>query len=205
MENTNNNTEKNILDAAVILFSENGFNGTSMQMIADKSKTNKALLHYYYRNKKQLFERVFDWIAKDFFDKVQSVFETEESLFERIHHLIKVLVLYTESKKDNVNFLISELRRESAMVDQFKGKLPVQLKKGILTFFHQVNEAMEVRKIRQIPPQILLETIFSLCLLDSKNKNFYMGLFGNNDSEFSNTEEIIKIRTEIILRGIGVG
>ena len=52
-------TEQKILDAAKQVFMENGLDGARMQDIADKAGINKALLHYYFRSKDKLFERIF--------------------------------------------------------------------------------------------------------------------------------------------------
>ena len=53
------NTEQKILDAAMEVFIARGFDGARMQEIADVAGINKALLHYYFRNKNKLFEAVF--------------------------------------------------------------------------------------------------------------------------------------------------
>ena len=50
MDNSQN-TEVKILEAARDVFHHKGFNGARMQEIADLAGINKALLHYYYRNK----------------------------------------------------------------------------------------------------------------------------------------------------------
>ncbi|MDB9755955.1 TetR/AcrR family transcriptional regulator, partial [Winogradskyella sp.] len=55
----NKNTEAQILNAAKQIFQTKGMDGARMQEIADKAGINKALLHYYYRNKQLLFEAVF--------------------------------------------------------------------------------------------------------------------------------------------------
>ena len=52
------NTEQKILDAAKDVFQQKGMTGARMQEIADKAGINKALLHYYYRTKDKLFEKV---------------------------------------------------------------------------------------------------------------------------------------------------
>ena len=59
MHSLHSETETHILDAARKVFVQNGFDGTTMQMIADESGINKALLHYYFRSKDRLFEAVF--------------------------------------------------------------------------------------------------------------------------------------------------
>jgi len=59
MKTKSDNSEEKILAAAKIVFQQKGMAGARMQEIADKAGINKALLHYYYRNKQMLFEAVF--------------------------------------------------------------------------------------------------------------------------------------------------
>ncbi|NNE47360.1 MAG: helix-turn-helix transcriptional regulator, partial [Rhodothermales bacterium] len=51
-------TEQQILEAALNVFSRKGRDGARMQEIADLAGINKALLHYYFRSKNGLYERV---------------------------------------------------------------------------------------------------------------------------------------------------
>jgi AcrR family transcriptional regulator len=60
-------TEEKILIAARKVFIEKGWDGARMQEIADNAGINKALLHYYFRNKEQLFKRVFAGIVGNSF------------------------------------------------------------------------------------------------------------------------------------------
>ena len=53
-------TEEKIVKAAEEVFMEHGFDGARMQLIADKAEINKAMLHYYFRSKEVLFEKIFD-------------------------------------------------------------------------------------------------------------------------------------------------
>ncbi|MEP7312241.1 MAG: TetR/AcrR family transcriptional regulator [Pseudomonadota bacterium] len=48
-----------ILDAAEDLFSKNGFYGTTIREVARQAKVDTALLHYYFGNKRGLFDAVF--------------------------------------------------------------------------------------------------------------------------------------------------
>lgn len=52
-------TEERIKAAAVQIFMEKGMFGARMQDIADAAEINKAMLHYYFRTKRQLFEIVY--------------------------------------------------------------------------------------------------------------------------------------------------
>lgn len=43
-----------VIEAAVALFAENGFNGTSLQMIADKLGVSKAAVYYQFHSKDEI-------------------------------------------------------------------------------------------------------------------------------------------------------
>ncbi len=59
-ENLSDNIEERILDIAEKTFAENGFNNTKMTNIADMAGINHALIHYYYRSKEKLYEKVIE-------------------------------------------------------------------------------------------------------------------------------------------------
>ena len=65
------NTEKAILDAAQREFAEKGFHGARMQTIANRAGANKALLHYYFRTKEQLYLRALEPIGNAFREAVE--------------------------------------------------------------------------------------------------------------------------------------
>jgi TetR/AcrR family transcriptional regulator len=68
-------SEKLILTAAEKVFSEAGFGGATMQLIADVAGLPKANLHYYFPTKESLYRQVVQnifqvWLqAADIFDK----------------------------------------------------------------------------------------------------------------------------------------
>src|SRR5258706_4583523 len=80
----NKTTEERILDAARKVFVRNGMSGARMQDIADEAGINKALLHYYFKNKRKLFEEIFMEAADELFPRINKIFRSEESLFVKI-------------------------------------------------------------------------------------------------------------------------
>lgn len=79
------NTEENILVVAKKVFVKNGYDGTSMQMIADAAGINKSLLHYYYRSKEKLFRKIFSEAFIQFIPRIGEIFKSEMKLEEKIH------------------------------------------------------------------------------------------------------------------------
>ena len=78
MESTTE-TEAKIIQAATEVFLEKGKDGARMQEIAQKANINKALLHYYFRSKDKLYEKVFREKVFNFLDELfSSVPETNE-------------------------------------------------------------------------------------------------------------------------------
>ncbi|TFH46253.1 MAG: TetR/AcrR family transcriptional regulator, partial [Bacteroidia bacterium] len=63
-------TEEKIFNAATAVFEEKGFAAARMKEIADKAGINKALLHYYFHSKDQLFKAVFQPLMKKMFEKI---------------------------------------------------------------------------------------------------------------------------------------
>lgn len=53
------NLADGILDAAEIVFAEHGYAGATLRQVADRLDVNSAMIAYYYKNKENLFRRVF--------------------------------------------------------------------------------------------------------------------------------------------------
>jgi len=56
---TSPDTRSRILDAAEVLFMENGFDGTSMRMITSRAEVNLAAVNYHFGTKELLIQEVF--------------------------------------------------------------------------------------------------------------------------------------------------
>lgn len=68
-ENKENNKEQAILEAAEQEFMEKGYAGAKTVNIAQRAGVTHAMLHYYYRSKQNLFEKIMN-------DKVQLILES---------------------------------------------------------------------------------------------------------------------------------
>ncbi len=73
----NKNTEETILESAREIFIKKGFDGARMQEIADHAGINKALLHYYYRNKENLFAAIFENTLRQISPHIMDLFNDE--------------------------------------------------------------------------------------------------------------------------------
>jgi len=107
-------TEARILRAATEVFRTRGRDGARMQDIADAAGINKAMLHYYFRSKDQLFERVFRDSAATFFARIREVLSSDASLFNKIQDLCTAY-MDTGMKEPFIPvFIIGEINRNPA-------------------------------------------------------------------------------------------
>ena len=112
--------EERILAAAKKVFTTKGMAGARMQDIADEAGINKALVHYYFRDKDKLFEVVFLEEAQKFFPKINAIFNSEAPLFEKIQNFVTE---YIDEMQENPYlpwFVMNELHRDP---DQFMYKI----------------------------------------------------------------------------------
>jgi AcrR family transcriptional regulator len=80
-------TKERIIRNAKKLFAKNGFDGTSMKLIADSVKINKSSLYYFFKNK----EDIYITIVSEVIDDVIEVFsDTKESLDKKLLKLFKI-------------------------------------------------------------------------------------------------------------------
>ncbi|WGW01514.1 TetR/AcrR family transcriptional regulator [Vibrio sp. YMD68] len=75
-----NDTKNKILDVAEVLFSEQGFNDTSLRTITSKAGVNLASVNYHFGDKKTLVRAVIDRYLEAFMPALE---QSLESLNER--------------------------------------------------------------------------------------------------------------------------
>ena len=60
-----NEAEKRLLSSALNLFSEKGYEGTSIREIIERAGVTRPVLYYYFENKEHLFRRLVEsWFAE---------------------------------------------------------------------------------------------------------------------------------------------
>jgi AcrR family transcriptional regulator len=162
MREKSEETQKQILDAAKKIFASKGLSGARMQEIADEAGINKALLHYYYRNKEKLFEHVFEEAVQKLLKPIAAFFADDSELFDKIrnicHHYYSVLIEYPFIP----NFVINEASinpERFVRLMKFVGIVEAKEKTK-----KQIEEYITRGVIRPIDPRELIWNILSMCI-----------------------------------------
>jgi AcrR family transcriptional regulator len=98
------------MDAAVLLFWEKGYAGTSIQDIADAVGILKGSLYHYVRSKEDLLFRIFDRSHHEAASIVASVQQLDAPPLVRLHRYVELYVRYCLENIERVSVYHRELR-----------------------------------------------------------------------------------------------
>lgn len=120
-------TALKIKDAAREVFLAKGYDGATMQMIADRSGVNKALLHYYYRSKDNLFLLIFMEEMQGFMKSLEPMLRSQDiPLKEKLDRWIDAEARFVGQFPELPLFLITEFHRNPEMIQEFSRNVGVQ-------------------------------------------------------------------------------
>ncbi len=103
--------EKNIIEAALKVFSRNGYADTRMADIAAEAGMSYGLVYHYYQNKEKLFEAIVeDWWA-GFYRELESLKVGDATTEEKLRGIIHYLLSVYEKKPDQISIFVIEISR----------------------------------------------------------------------------------------------
>lgn len=172
-------TEDKIVNAAKKVFIAKGMDGARMHEIADQAGINKALLHYYFRTKNKLFEKVFTIVFKDVFAVFEQAISSEMSFEEFLESFIRQYIKLLKAKPYIPQFVIHELNRKpERIVEQMNSS---KFNKELL--FDLINKAIQDKEIRPVHPVHLITNILSMCVFPFVAKPIITGFAFDGDRE----------------------
>jgi AcrR family transcriptional regulator len=102
---TANETEKRLMESALSLFSEKGYEGASIREIIERAGVTRPVLYYYFENKEQLFCRLVEsWFLQSTAD-MDAVLAKAKGYRERLKALILLLFEKTERSPEVVRLI----------------------------------------------------------------------------------------------------
>jgi AcrR family transcriptional regulator len=189
-----------ILEAAKQVFFDKGMHGARMQDIADKAGINKAMLHYYFRSKEKLFETIFSDAIEHLFPKINTVLESEQTVFEKIENICVEYINQVQQVPYLPLFILSEANRQQ---DSFLKKLWSKQKPPLKAFGAMIENAIKENQIKAIHPLQLLMNILSLCIFPFAAKPLLQQATGVSKKEYeAMMEERKKIVPQLIIQSI---
>ena len=170
MDNKALSTEQIILEAAEAEFLEKGYGNAKTVAIAKRAGVSHSMLHYYFRTKEQLFQKVFKEKVQTFTQMFSVVFEQNTDFSETLRLVIETQFNFLTQNPQLPMFVIREIilnkeNRDWAIKTLFPHLLPF-----ISTIEKMLNTEISKGAVRPIAIQNLLMNILSI------NISFFIAL-----------------------------
>lgn len=180
-------TEEKILAAARKVFIRDGMSGARMQDIADEAGMNKALLHYYFRNKEKLFEMIFKEATIDFLPRMNAILgSVNMPLFEKIETFCSEYIAQISRNPFIPLFLLSEMNKQP---DQFLKKMWGGQKPNFGVMAVQVQDEIAKGTIKPIHPLHLVMNMFGMCVFPFLGRPMIHFATGISNAQFDELME----------------
>ncbi|EQA97965.1 TetR/AcrR family transcriptional regulator [Sphingobium baderi] len=112
-----------ILQEAVPLFAERGFQSVSIDMIAKQLHVTKPFIYTYFENKHALLEAIFERISQLFLTGVEGVFAVDRPPAEQLAALVEFYVL---QNLKSANMTVIFLNEEKHLSEETRRKVREQ-------------------------------------------------------------------------------
>jgi TetR/AcrR family transcriptional regulator len=133
------NSKEKIIQAAHRVFILKGMDGARMQEIADEAGINKALLHYYFHSKQQLFNEVFYGILSQLIPGLIPIFKREMPFIDKIEAIVIEYDSFMMRNPFLPQFVIREINRDPDQLSRFISDQGLDFEKIEAIIEHEVK------------------------------------------------------------------
>ena len=167
-----NHTREKILKIARDLVIEKPYYSVSLSMVARKAGVSKAALYYHFKNREDMFLKIFDKVAEDFQAELDKVLNQKLSPKKKLQLFIETYINFFFVKKDMIRLLFQRISQKDK---NLCGKLN-QTRLDIVSKLEKImSEVMKEKQKNQVPPRIA-----AMMLLGMMGTFFVEHVHGNN-------------------------
>jgi len=178
-----------ILEAAIKVFTRKGYAGARMEEIAKEAGINRALLHYYFRDKETMFNIIFETKFKEFFTGLFGAFQSNAPLLQKIERVIDHEITELARHPDLARFVIMEIARQPDRLIQFGQKLGLNPRMMFANFQEEISRNVKAGNIKPIDGRQLLMNIISICVYPFVAKHIVKAMLQMDENSFAELME----------------
>ena len=177
-------SEELILNSAMKVFTRRGYAAARMEEIAKEAGINRALLHYYFRDKETMFNLIFEKQFKEFFSGIATTLSTNKNLYDKIREIVSHEINVLMHHPDLPRFIITEVALQPERLIQYGQKMGINPRHILEIFNEQVKQEVRLGRIIQIEGRQLLMNIMSLCVYPFAAKPIIKTLMQMDEKSF---------------------
>ena len=179
-----------ILEAAILVFSKKGFEGSTTKEIAKKAKVSEGTIFRYFKTKKEILIHMLNILVErtlfDFVEQIESGSESEEV----IKGLLKHHYRFMANNQDLIKILIFEVQFHKELKEKFYNDVLNQ----IIEFTS--NVIAEIIPDNDIPARTVAETMIGI-FMGLTLMHTFKGDYGTDEQD-----EVVSNTLKILTHGI---
>lgn len=181
-------TEQKIKEAAKIVFHEKGFAATKTRDIAQAADINLALLNYYFRSKKKLFDIIMVETMQEFFSGLMVVLNNEAStLKDKVNSFVDHYIDLLTENHNVPSFILNSIRENP---DEYFAKIGFLSIAKESVFIKQFKEGMMKGEIPPVHPMHFMLNLMGMVVFPFLAQPMITALSGmNKDLYFEMLQE----------------
>lgn len=190
--NNPNDTESRILQAAEREFFEKGYAGARTASIAEAAGVTHAMLHYYFRTKDKLFERIVSEKISILGNIIISAIGDEDlTLEDRIRQGIERHFDFIAANRDLPKFIVNEVLNRPDTIDMMKRNAQNIVNNLLNSLQHEIDAYAAKGLCRQVNARMLLIDIVSLNVFPFMAAPIVLGAIGDS---YNSYDEFLALR-----------
>ncbi|MCA0377070.1 MAG: TetR family transcriptional regulator [Gemmatimonadetes bacterium] len=187
---TTTDTEQRILDAATRVFIRRGTAGARMQEIAAEAEVTQALVHYYFRTKEALAERVFLTVARRTVGSILPLLSQPLPLEQLIEQFVVGYIDAVRQAPFLPGYMLAEAQqhpeRLELLFNAVVGVVPSAAAQAALQHIEQqIAERSAAGTMRAMPARQLFANVAALCVFPFVARPVLQLAFGLDDAGFA--------------------
>ena len=145
-----------IIQTAIELFTENGFDNTSTASITKKAKVATGTLFHYFKNKKELISEAYLETKREFFAELKKNILEDDSSENTIKKIFTDTILWGVSNPQKIKFLLQF--SSSPYISSIARKKIEEDEKYFIGF---LKKAIKEKLVKDLPIEYIMNSCFN--------------------------------------------
>lgn len=191
-------TRDRIIDAAIKLFSENGYGSTAVRDIAERARVRVSTLYHYFRSKEMIYVEAQERGEKAVRDIIVSCLDQNLEIKDLVCLVVERLFDFLREHRDESRLAFDSVLGRVGGLRPLRARHWVDLAEGVM------RPAAARGAMKEIDPALFIISVDAILHWHVVNEEAYRRILG---SDLRNDETAARAKrhiAQLILRGIGV-
>ncbi len=175
--------ENKIIEAANKVFLKYGVDGATMQQIADEAEMSRTSLHYYFRNKAHILDKVLETVKGKIIPTMARVIDADLTVLQKIELFINDYIDLILKNPMIPSFVFYDMQRNPGWIIDLLKSENLHIEK----FINQMKKEISEGKLNECRIEDLGANLIGMCVFPMLSKPIFLEFaFDKNNGAFYN-------------------